>query len=238
MGAGPGSAEGQAKPAVSRDQRPAPTLQVPAQAEGVTGLCCAQQKAPHSLSAALVVVSLFLVLCSCLLSGWWLLPGVLGMTSVTVVAAPCAELLPALGCPVAVLGRQRGTFLGSVGAGWVARPPRTPTGAPPRTGDVGLSCCPREQLSLCSPSLRAAGGLSESAGGQNPGGCPGPSSLRHTGGSNAQEHPCPHCVPRGWRRCAFWPRASGAVRVWSSGGRAGLWAQPCSHSPPPPRSAA
>lgn len=36
-------------------------------------------------------------------------------------------------------------------------------------------------------------------------------------------------------RQELWPGAYGAVRVQSRGGRAGLWAQPCSHSTPHPQ---
>lgn len=177
MGAGPGSTEGQAEPVVSRDQCPAPTLHVPAQAEGSQGSAVRRKK-----------------LLTAFLQHWWLYPS--AWCSAFRVEASwlsghdlsdscCCPLCPSYSLPWAFRwlcweGREGHSWAQWELGAWVSGMATSHTNqCSPRTGHVGLSCCPREQLSLCSPSLRGAGRFSESSGGQNPGGCPGPSPARH-----------------------------------------------------------
>lgn len=69
-----------------------------------------------------MVVSLYLVLCSCLLSGWWLLPGFLGMSQWQLLLSPVPKPLPALGFAVTVRKAERGIpgLSGSWVGGWHA----------------------------------------------------------------------------------------------------------------------
>lgn len=182
-GARLGSAEGSPRPSGRGtrgsscgcvEEHSAPALLVPARAAVSQGSAVPQQKALHSSAAALAVGSVSLVLLSCLLSGWWSLPGFLVATLGTFVAVPSAPATPC--STVAALEGQRSVSRtsGSWWGGWavegVARLRHTLTDAPNSIGDAVTpparrSWRPRGKLWLCSPGSMGARGFHGWVGG-------------------------------------------------------------------------